>query len=131
MLKENWKTVIASSGNLIDAVTQYAEEYEMLKDFYDEQCNVDDSTWVHVDDVKAERDELESKIQHLEVELEKKTALILELQQYILDIEKDDPEVKPRNPLKKKTLKKKKVGILDRMSKDAISFKAIDDDIPF
>lgn len=71
-MKQNWKTVIASVDNFRDAINQFIDEYEMLETFHEENTEVDDSVWVHVDVAKEEREELESKIQQLEKALEER-----------------------------------------------------------
>ena len=69
---EYWKTVLHSEENMADAMRHFVDDYITLVNYWreNEEKWEDDSTWVHVDCVREEREELESRIQQLEYALE-------------------------------------------------------------
>lgn len=106
--KEMWKTVIHSERNMREAMQYLMDDYERLLEFYQTHNlddGIDDSTWVHVDVVREEREELEEEIAKLSRENEKLKQRIEEL------------ESSPRLP--KRTTKRLPIR------------KDIEDDIPF
>lgn len=106
--KEIWKTIIHSERNMRDAMQYLMDDYERLLEFYQTHNlddGLDDSTWVHVDAVREEREELEQEIETLKKENAKLKQRLEEL------------ESSPRLP-KRKT---KRLPIK----------KEIEDDIPF
>lgn len=121
-VKENWKSYVSKPSDIVDIIRYFVDDYEECKEIYDvNECGIDDATWVHVDSVKEERDELESKIQHLEEALHNRNNEYNELYTMYRQLEK---QVKTGKKPVKKLGKKKKIDVKGFCGID-------DDDIPF
>lgn len=106
--KEIWKTTIHSERNMREAMQYLMDDYERLLEFYQTHNlddGLDDSTWVHVDAVREEREKLKQRLETLK----KENA---ELKQRLEEL-----ETSPRIP--------------KRTSKRLPKRKIIEDDIPF
>ena len=129
-VQENWKQYITKPQDIVDMLQHFVDDYEVCKEVYDiDENGVDDATWVHVDSVKEERDELESKIQHLEDALHNRNCEYNELYTKFRELEKDFHNLQcehrevlrgGKKPVKKLGKKKPKIEEYDDL-----------DDIPF
>lgn len=114
--KEIWKTIIHSERNMRDAMQYLMDDYERLLEFYQTHNlddGFDDSTWVHVDAVKEEREELEQEIEKLKKENEK--------------LKQELEELKPSPRLPKRTTKR----LPKRKALEPKGFDVLEDEIPF
>lgn len=125
---EYWKTVIHSEENMADAMRNFVDDYITLVNYWreNEEKWEDDSTWVHVDCVREEREELESRIQQLEYALELRDEEYNELATKYKALQKDfkayqnqvlnnniedevKPQIEPPKEVKRLVKKKKKL----------------------
>ena len=125
---EYWKTVIHSEENMADAMRHFVDDYITLVNYWreNEEKWEDDSTWVHVDCVREEREELESRIQQLEYALELRDKEYNELATKYKALQKDfkvyqnqvlnnniedevKPQIEPPKEVKRLVKKKKKL----------------------
>ena len=112
MIRENWKTVIHSEENMRDAMNHLVDDYLKLVEFWREhESDVDDATWVHVDAVKEEREELESKIQYLELALDNINNEYLDLHAKYKQLLKENKALREGEKPKKKLVKPRKLTI--------------------
>lgn len=112
MIRENWKTVIHSEENMRDAMNHLVDDYLKLVEFWREhESDVDDTTWVHVDAVKEEREELESKIQYLELALDNRNNEYLDLHAKYKQLLKENKALREGEKPKKKLVKPRKLTI--------------------
>lgn len=124
---EYWKTVIHSEENMADAMRNFVDDYITLVNYWREnEEKWDDATWVHVDCVREEREELESRIQQLEYALELRDEEYNELATKYKALQKDfkayqnqvlnnniedevKPQIEPPKEVKRLVKKKKKL----------------------
>ena len=125
---EYWKTVIHSEENMADAIRHFVDDYITLVNYWreNEEKWEDDSTWVHVDCVREEREELESRIQQLEHALDLRDKEYNELATKYKALQKDfkayqnqvlnnniedevKPQIEPPKEVKRLVKKKKKL----------------------
>lgn len=107
MPKEIWKTVLRSEENMRDAMMYFVDDYIKLKEFY-EESQIDDATWMTVDEARDEREELEAKIKELEEELYRRNK------EYVDLADRYNKLVDSTRP-KKKVLKKAKTYVEDEI----------------
>lgn len=131
-VKEHWKGYVSKPQDLVDIMQQFVDDYEVCKEVYDvNECGIDDATWVHVDSVKEERDELESKIQQLEDALHNRNVEYNELYAKFRELEREhhNLQCEHREVLRGK---KKPIKKLGKKKLDIKGFANIDDDdLPF
>lgn len=123
---EYWKTVIHSEENMADAMRNFVDDYITLVNYWREnEEKWDDATWVHVDCVREEREELESRIQQLEHALDLRNEEYNDLATKHKELQKEfnalqnqlnnsiedevKPQIEPPKEVKRLVKKKKKL----------------------
>lgn len=106
-MKQNWKTVIASTENMRDAICELLDEYSFLEDYYnnsDEDYMESSDCWVHVEAVKMEQAEMREKINSLEDELKTMTDKYNSLLQEYNSLKATSPNIKRKTRLVRKSV---------------------------
>lgn len=106
-MKQNWKTVIASTENMRDAICELLDEYSFLEDYYnnsDEDYMESSDCWVHVDAVKMEQAEMRKEIDSLRRELNKVNDKYINLLKEYNSLKVTSPNIKRKTRLVRKSV---------------------------